>query len=223
MAEDSLQGIEALLEEMQSERASADDFLDRSFGIIAVHGDKLAGWCLSEYNIGDRCEVGIATMRPFQRRGIATALATAFVGQARGHGIVRIGWHAWARNAGSLATAARAGFRHVSSYEALLAYFDPILDLAVNGDVFFRLGEYRQAAEWHERAIALGSAPVWVYWNAACAWAYIGNLDRSLALLNLAIDMGFHNADYIRDSEHLRPLHGSEGWGQLVDRLREGE
>ena len=48
----SLNRKEDLLEEMCSERASVADFLARSFGLALLHGHAVAGWCLSEYNLG---------------------------------------------------------------------------------------------------------------------------------------------------------------------------
>ncbi len=62
---------------MTSERPS-EDFLRRSFGQCLVHNGAIAGWCLSEYNSGPRCEVGIAVAEPYQRRGLATTMAIAF-------------------------------------------------------------------------------------------------------------------------------------------------
>ena len=51
---------------MCSERASVDEFLGRSVGVYIVRrdptaGDELVSWCLSEYNHGGRCEIGIET------------------------------------------------------------------------------------------------------------------------------------------------------------------
>ena len=105
LAEPNLAGLEALREEMCSERESVEAFLAQSFGVCAVQGEALAGWCLSEYNLGDRCEVGIATAPPYQRRGLATALTRALLAAAGRHGIWRVGWHCWARNTASAATA----------------------------------------------------------------------------------------------------------------------
>ena len=58
-----------LLEELCSERPSVADFLARSFGLALLHENAVAGWCLSEYNLGHRCEVGIAVDQPFRGRG----------------------------------------------------------------------------------------------------------------------------------------------------------
>lgn len=113
----ALLGRDALEEEMCSERVSVEDFLAHSFGLVAVKGRELAGWCLSEYNLGQRCEVGIATLPGHRRQGIATALASAFVEEALRRGISHIGWHARAGNIPSLATARNVGFVRVMSYQ----------------------------------------------------------------------------------------------------------
>jgi hypothetical protein len=124
LADAHLQGLELLREEMGSERTSVDDFLARSFGVVAVHEDQLAGWCLSEYNTDGRCEVGIATLEPFQRQGLATSLGLAFVIMAKGHGIREVGWHCWARNVPSAATARKIGLDHVADCRVHLGWYD---------------------------------------------------------------------------------------------------
>jgi RimJ/RimL family protein N-acetyltransferase len=117
-------GLDALREEMCSERASVDDFLVHSFGICPIHeSGALAGWCLSEYNTGDRCEVGIASLPPYQRLGLATAVGSAFVELAASRGIARIGWHCYAGNAASAATALSIGFEKIEDYPALVAWY----------------------------------------------------------------------------------------------------
>jgi len=120
-----LHGLEALREEMCSERTSVEDFLEHSFGLCPVFGNELAGWCLSEYNSGDRCEIGIATLEPYQRRGLATSLTQAFLAEARQRGYRRVGWDCWERNTASAATAQKAGLRLVEAYPALVAVFAP--------------------------------------------------------------------------------------------------
>jgi RimJ/RimL family protein N-acetyltransferase len=114
----TLEHRDELLEEMQSERASAADFLARSFGMVLLRERAVAGWCLSEYNLGRRCEVGIATAEPLRRRGLATLTGAAFIGQAIAAGVSEIGWHCWADNVASCATAQRLGFALVREYPA---------------------------------------------------------------------------------------------------------
>ncbi|MDP2901028.1 MAG: GNAT family N-acetyltransferase [Candidatus Bathyarchaeota archaeon] len=106
-------------EEMCSERESVEEFLGKSFGFAAVHGGGFACWCMSEYNLGDRCEVGIETVKEHRRRGLAVLVAGAMFRHAAGVGVGRVGWHCWADNAASVATAESLGLRRVAEYTVL--------------------------------------------------------------------------------------------------------
>jgi hypothetical protein len=113
-------GLEAVREEMCSERASVEDFLVHSFGLCPVHSNEVAGWCMSEYNVGDRCEIGIATTEKHQRKGMATLTTWAFLTEAHRRGYRRVGWDCWERNVASVATARKAGFTLVEEYPAVV-------------------------------------------------------------------------------------------------------
>ncbi len=115
----ALGNVAQLRAEMCSERPSVEDFLARSFGVCLVDAEKgaLAGWCLSEYNCAERCEVGIEVIEEHQQRGWGTRLAKALCAEAFAQrGIRRVGWHCLAANAASGATARRAGLRLVKRY-----------------------------------------------------------------------------------------------------------
>ena len=124
--EPGLLDMQDLRDEMCSERASVEEFLQKSFGIVALHGNTLAGWCLSEYNCGLRCEVGIGTQEPFRRRGLAAAMGAAFLQEARRRGIRQVGWDCFADNTPSAATALRLGFGKVADYTACLVWFSAL-------------------------------------------------------------------------------------------------
>jgi RimJ/RimL family protein N-acetyltransferase len=116
LAETGLSHRDELQAEMCSERESVKAFLGDSFGVCLVRGSEIVGWCLSEYNRPGRCEVGIEVREPYQRRGLGTLLASALVERALAAGIEQIGWHCWARNTASGATARAAGFEWVRNY-----------------------------------------------------------------------------------------------------------
>lgn len=129
-----LRHLDALREETCSERPSVQDFLEKSFGVCIVHGDELAGWCLSEYNTPDSCEIGIETREPYRRRGFATLMTTALVEEAQARGIAHVGWHCWASNKPSAKTALKAGFELVADYPVYMAWFDEVVNLAAHGN-----------------------------------------------------------------------------------------
>ena len=110
--------VDQLREEMCSERPSVAAFLAQSFGVCAVQADALAGWCLSEYNHADACEVGIEVRPPHRGRRLATALTLALAENAARAGYGRIGWHCYAANTASVATARAAGFAVAEEYPA---------------------------------------------------------------------------------------------------------
>lgn len=108
-------------EEICSERTSVEEFLAKGFGFATIHDGGFACWCMSEYNLGDRCEVGIETAPEYRRRGLATLVASAMFRHAAGVGIRRVGWHCWADNLASVETAERLGLNRVAEYTALVA------------------------------------------------------------------------------------------------------
>jgi RimJ/RimL family protein N-acetyltransferase len=119
-----------LRSEMCSERASVEDFVAKNFGICLVYADEIVSWCLSEYNLGPRCEVGIETVAAYRRRGLGTLVARALVEHALAHGYSQIGWDCWADNRPSAATAQKAGFRKVSDYPVYFARHEAAPDPA---------------------------------------------------------------------------------------------
>ena len=208
-----------LLEEMCSERPSVEDFLEKSFGVCLVNGDDLAGWCLSEYNQPGRCEIGIASMQPYQRRGLATLMTGSFVEYALFSGVTRIGWHCYSDNLPSVATALKAGFVKVSDYPAFFAWFNEVENLGVHGNRCLGEKHYDEALEWFEKAFALGEAPGWVWWCAALAAAMLERSPEAFAYLDQSINRGFPDRQRLQNSQQLASLHGSEEWSRLLERL----
>jgi len=131
MARNDLKNMDDLRLEMQSERSSVEDFLEHSFGFCLVHDHSLVSWCLSEYNCGERCEVGVATQNKFRRLGLATIVTSALVEHALTHGIRQIGWHSWANNPGSIALARRVGFVLEKEYPAYFCLYEKIVEKSI--------------------------------------------------------------------------------------------
>lgn len=118
-----LGGLSLVREEMCSERSSVEEFLEWSFGLCPVHSDAIAGWCMSEYNVAARCEIGIATAEEHQRKGIASLSTWYFLAEAHRRGYQRVGWDCWARNLASAAAARKAGLSLVEEYPAHVIEF----------------------------------------------------------------------------------------------------
>lgn len=218
------QNPEFLTEEMCAERESVEDFLAKSFGVCLTRQDEIIGWCLSEYNTGHRCEVGLATRDDYQMQGLATLMASAFVELARSRDVAKIGWHCSSANPGSAATALKAGFEKVEDYPVYIGWFDDAANLAANGYFAHGRGEYAEALAFYEKALALGEAPDRAYWGAACDAALLGQTDKAMKYLNEAVDRGFDDLDHLLNSKYLVSLHETKEWQAMIKRLeRAGE
>ena len=220
LADTTLKNSDALKEEMCSERPTVQEFLAKSFGVCLLHGDEIAGWCLSEYNCANRCEVGIETVEAHQRRGLGTLMACALAEEAYARGVTRIGWHCYARNVASASTALKAGFEHVCDYPAYFAWFNPVDNLAVHGNICFGQQQVEEALDWYRRAFALGEARSWAYWNAAQAAGAQGDHPTAMRYLSQAVDTGFDDLEQLTNAGHLRSLHDTPGWRELIARLQ---
>jgi len=212
LADPLIKNPDFLTEEMCSERESVEDFLQKSFGLCLVHDHEIVGWCLSEYNHAGGCEIGIATSPAYQRRGFATLLASAFIEYARSQGLTHIGWHCYASNAPSVATALKVGFEKVADYPICLGWFNAADALAVQGDVCFDRQQYAEALSWLEKSFAQGQVQGWAYWVAACSAAMLGESEKAFRYLRQAVEKGFVDQERIKSSPHLVSLRNHPEW-----------
>lgn len=212
-------GKEELMEEMCSERESVDAFLENSFGIAAFQNDTLAGWCLSEYNHNDRCEIGIATMPPYQKQGLAKAMTGQFMTLARNKGYKTLLWHCYKSNTPSSRTALHAGFRLTDEHQVVNIYVDPNVGLAVHGNIAFEKGNYEEAFSFYQQALRMPDPKIWMAWNGACAAAH-QHLDHEVfEYLNLAIDLGFDDFNQLIESEHFLMYDDNPLWDKIINRI----
>jgi RimJ/RimL family protein N-acetyltransferase len=213
--------LDDLLEEMGSERPGVEEFLARSFGTCLLHENHIVTWVLSEYNLGERCEVGIATHPDYQRRGFAALTGRAFVEQARQLGMRRIGWHCWKNNIPSVRAALKIGFHNVEEAPTCMVFSDPLINLAVHGNVRFYREDYAGAAEWYDRAFAAGDLPGWACLNAACTQAMLGDPQKAFQHLYQAVDRGFADPRHLESVDCLNALKGTPEWAELIHKLNE--
>jgi GNAT superfamily N-acetyltransferase len=109
-----------LIDEIHSESPSLEYFFRQHFGFCALDGRQLVGWCLAEYQYQSHYELGIGTIEAYQRQGIATHVASAVIRRAFAEGATEIGWHCWASNTPSIATALKLGFQKELDYPVMV-------------------------------------------------------------------------------------------------------
>jgi GNAT superfamily N-acetyltransferase len=102
---------------------SVELFHEQGFGYGVLAGRELVAWCTAELVSPGRCGVGIETVEAHQRRGLATATASAFARRCRQEGRVAL-WDAWAGNAPSRRTGEKAGWALAEEYTVAFAVLE---------------------------------------------------------------------------------------------------
>jgi len=90
---------------------------------------------------------------------------------------------------------------------------------SLGAGVLGRLGHVERAKQWSEQALSLASDDDAVIYNAACALAVLGEIDRALDALELAIDAGLTGGDWIPHDPDWERLRDHPRFQALMKRI----
>ncbi len=217
---------------------SVDNFMEKGFGFCLLHGDDtIASWCIGDYVAGKAYEMGIHTDEDYRRRGLATLTVAAAVEHCLARGATEIGWHCWSSNVASAATARKVGFEQTIEHPVYHAWYNRFDNLLVQGWFNLQYQRYGAAAQAYEAAFALRDSgdedalashiyadegtERWCHYNAACAWALVGDSQAAFRNLNKAVEKGWVDVDYPQKDERLKSLHETEEWQSFISNLNQ--
>jgi RimJ/RimL family protein N-acetyltransferase len=174
--------IRELAEDESGRWRSLDAFLDCGVGYVVLHDGAVVSHCLADCVVGNRAELGVGTEAGFRRLGLGRAVAIAAANDCRRRGIVDVGWHCHASNAGSIRIAEAAGFRLQSHYFG----YSSNMPAENAGDL--------SLAALRDWAVHLEAAAATVHWHgfhAAAAWTLAGEPGRALVCLERLVAAGW--------------------------------
>ncbi|MCG3253598.1 MAG: GNAT family N-acetyltransferase [Candidatus Heimdallarchaeota archaeon] len=128
----NLENFEEIKNWIDSQYENEQKFSEKGFGFCLVENNKtIVCWCLSDWGVKKKIEIGIQTAADYRRRGFATLCVAATVeyGQGRGY---HIGWHCNQDNEGSWRTAEKVGFVRKKSYLAANGIYNEEEHLLLN-------------------------------------------------------------------------------------------
>lgn len=225
---DNLDEVTALIEENWLSR---NLFLQHGIGSCVIKGDAIISWCISDYVVDQRCEVGVETDEDYQRQGYALLAVLHLLEQCRKLDIQQVGWHCRKDNVGSMKLAEKAGFTLAKPYVSLHGWFNAFDHLLVNGHYHLtQSGNYEQAGQFYDTAfhkanqeqdalqtdIFNGPTRKWCYYSAACSWSLAGNGQRAIELLEEAIREGWTDAGHLQKDNRLQEAQELPAWGQML-------
>lgn len=84
------------------------------------------------------------------------------------------------------------------------------------------LGEPEKAEEWVDRALVIDSDEPLILYNAACVYAYLGNIDKSIDALRRTIDLGYIQKEWMVNDPDLEAARSDPRFGELLERMERG-
>ena len=99
-------------------------FLERGFGAVAMHSERIVGWCLADSIAASQSDIGPEVDEAHRQKGLAYGMTCLTLEQGFARGLERIGWHCHVINIQSVKTAEKAGFKFQYEYPAYAVHFD---------------------------------------------------------------------------------------------------
>jgi RimJ/RimL family protein N-acetyltransferase len=212
-----LAGLDGVLEEISSGWASVEEFTSRGFGCAAVQDTgecpAVISWCLTDWVVGDQCEIGIWTDSRFRRQGWGNKTANGTLFLAKQKGIRRVGWQCWKSNVASQKVAYSAGFKLLKEFPVFFGWTHPLSNFLVNGIQYMNgkpeygvARDYGRAAWFFTQALEKGwdwKGQAYLYWNAACMLYKTGDTEQAKRYYGLAVQKGWNGIRHISNRDHL--------------------
>lgn len=95
--------------------------------------------------------------------------------------------------------------------------------LAELGQVYSRLGQWREGLEVDLKLVRLVPENPTVHYNLACSLAILGQTDPALDALEHAVRRGYSDVEYMLGDSDLASLRRETRFNELVQRLRHAE
>ena len=224
LSNDSLVHLEDVKDEIKLMWGSEDNFLaKKGFGFCAVDqkNQTIATWLTAEYVSEYSCGIGVETFARYQRKGFATLCACAFVESYlnKRKGMVAY-WDASANNQASLKTAEKVGFVKKYEYNVYfggMSKFWNLFEKATHS--LYVLSNFEESVDFFLLAFDIQEPTITGHYHFSRALALVGKKTEAVDQLNMAIDKGFTNLEYLKGDFHLQNLRSSDEWNDLIVRL----
>ena len=172
--------------------------------------------------------MGIATRSDFRKKGLASIVGSA-TAEYTLNKYKSTGWHCSARNIGSCRTAEKIGFKLKKKYQKLGWFFNQIDNFILTGYENFRKKEYHEAIKFYNKVIeaqknedeAFKTSAYLNKWGftfdklvmeLATFYSIAGNEEKTIEMIQKAIELGFGDIDYFEKQEHFKFLQNKDIW-----------
>ena len=110
----------------------------------------------------------------------------------------------------------------VQFYEAVLKESPQFFEaLAALGDIYTKIGQYEKGLAMDKKLLKLRPTDPTVLYNLACSYSLVGEVDKSLEAIKLAVDCGYDDLKYLNGDRDLENLRRDERFQQFFSKIKE--
>jgi Flp pilus assembly protein TadD len=91
--------------------------------------------------------------------------------------------------------------------------------LLLLGDAYTRKGEYQKGLEVDLKLAVIDPKNQHVQYNLACSYALIGEMDQAIHSLTKAVELGYRDAEHIRNDHDLDGIKNNPDFKSLLNKL----
>ena len=182
------------------------------YGFICIHENTVVAWATVDFISAGSGDLGFETDPQHRRRGLGTVVAAAALEDGLARGLSAIHWTCADNNIASLRSAQKLELEYEGDHLAQLAY------------AYVSRGEYHLAIEKYEQLFAReANVPLWVYFDAAQAYAALEQQESALKYLRIAAKQGWYAAEMTEQTEEFSILYDTPEWTDLMARIRRNQ
>lgn len=202
---------------------SMDDDRFQEYGFVAVHEKQVVSWATVDFVTAGAGDLGFETLPDFRKRGLGSAVAAAALERGLESGI-EVHWTCARDNVGSQRTAQKLGLTLEREYSMYLLMLDLTSHLAQLAYSFLAKGEHRKASAVYEQLFARDdNFPAWAYFDAAQAWAALGDSENALKYLSFAVQEGWAEIAATEQTPEFQILNKTHEWVELLEQMKQRE
>lgn len=206
--------LQAFAEDEADGWRSFEHFLDVGVGFVVMRDGQVVSHSLADCVMGSHAELGVGTDEAFRRLRLGRAAAAAAVNECLRRGIVDVGWHCHASNAGSIRIAEAVGFRRQHAYTA----YSSNLPAENVGDL-----SAAQCRDWATHLETAAESVLWHDFHAAGAWTLAGEPERALWCLDRMVSAGWRGrAEWLEQHWAYAAIRDMPAFQAIMARQRAG-
>lgn len=199
----------------------------QDFGFVSIQEhvtsqmSEVVSWATVDAIVERVGDAGLYTAARHRRRGLATITTAAAIEHGLAHGLAAVNWTCAEDNIGSIRIAEKLGLERRPDYWLHYFAFDEAQHATHLAYHHLESGNYRDTIDLIEQALTLTNGhPFWLYHDAARAWAALGEPEKALEALRLAVAGGWTDVEVTRARKEFEPLHGLPEWAALLQRVQ---